>query len=99
MPIIKSAKKALRQTKRRTKKNQGKKSALKLQLTKFRKEKNAKQLGIIYSLVDKMVKNKIIHKNKAGRIKSRLAKSLKKQAIIKTPSKLKKRASKKKNQS
>lgn len=74
MPIIKGAKKALRQTKKRTAQNSKKKSILKRQLTKFTKKPSAKEIDSLYSLIDKLAKRNIIHKNKAGRIKSRLAK-------------------------
>lgn len=70
MPITKSAKKALRQTKTRTVRNQKIKQALKLALKKANKE----NLSNTFSTIDKAVKRNIIHKNRAGRLKSRLAK-------------------------
>jgi small subunit ribosomal protein S20 len=73
MPIIKSAKKALRQTKRRTLANRGKKTALHAQARAFKKQKNQKSLSTIFSLVDKLAKTGVIHKNKAARIKSQLS--------------------------
>jgi small subunit ribosomal protein S20 len=74
MPIIKSAKKALRQNKKHFVLNQKKKSVLKALVKKTSKSKAKKDLSLLYSTVDKAVKNKIIHKNKARRIKSRIAK-------------------------
>lgn len=69
MPIIKSAAKALRQTKKRTLVNQRKIAVLRLELKKLKKLKNSQQLSKVYSLVDKMVKVHTVHKNKAARIK------------------------------
>ncbi|HUW24507.1 MAG TPA: 30S ribosomal protein S20 [Patescibacteria group bacterium] len=73
MPIIKSAKKALRQTKKRTLANRSKKNLLQTQMRAFKKGKNQKSLSAIYALVDKMAKTGVIHKNKAARIKSRFS--------------------------
>jgi len=74
MPIIKSSKKALRQSKKRIILNKDKILALKLKLKKLKKQKDAKALAEIYSLADRMVKTRVIHKNKAKRIKSQTAK-------------------------
>lgn len=76
MPIIKGAKKALRQTKKRTEINKKKKVALKLAVENFKKSKTEKNLNLALQLVDKLTKTSILHKNKAARIKSRLAKML-----------------------
>ncbi len=84
MPVIKGAKKALRQSKKRTILNKGKISSLRVLLSKFKKQKDEKILSSIYSLVDKMVKNKIIHKNKAARIKGKLVKKLSKNTVKKS---------------
>lgn len=73
MPIIKSAKKALRQTKKRSVQNQKKKSDLKSAIKNFKKQKKPSDLSKIYSLADKAVKTGVIHKNKAGRIKSQMS--------------------------
>lgn len=73
MPIIKSAKKALRQTRKRTVQNKKKKIALSFILEKIKKRKEASSLNTAFSLLDKMVKSKIIHRNKASRLKSQLA--------------------------
>lgn len=84
MPIIKSAKKALRQSKRRNEQNVAYKN-------KVHKTKKTIQKGIIakeadktktdlkafYKIVDKAAKRNVIHKNKANRLKSRLAKKIK----------------------
>lgn len=81
MPIIKSAKKALRQNIRRRKRNLIKKEAYKKAVKNFRKlitDKKPKEaqelLPKVYQALDKAAKTKVIEKNKASRLKSRLAK-------------------------
>jgi small subunit ribosomal protein S20 len=73
MPIIKSAKKALRQTRKRTLANRSQKNLLQTKLGAFKKERNQKSLASLYSLVDKLTKSGIMHRNKASRLKSRLS--------------------------
>ena len=84
MPIIKSAKKALRQNIRRRKKNVKKKAELKAVIKQYKKliaagEKNkaAEFLSQVYKKLDKAAKINLIKKNKAARLKSRLSKLLK----------------------
>lgn len=76
MPIIQSAKKALRQTRRRTVLNKKKLASLSLAKKKLKKSKTAANLAFLYKIADKLVKTGIIHKNKAARIKSQAAKKL-----------------------
>jgi len=83
VPIIKSAKKALRQNIRRRKKNVKKKAELKTVIKQYKKliaagEKNkaAEFLSQVYKKLDKAAKAKLIKKNKASRLKSRLSKLL-----------------------
>lgn len=76
MPIIKSAKKALKQSRKRNKTNKQRKESLKAEIKKFKATKEPKSLNLIFSLADKAVKLGIIHKNKAKRIKSNLSKSI-----------------------
>ena len=80
MPITKSAEKALRQNIRRAKNNLTKKGAYKKLVKNYRAliaEKNvtdaAKQLSAVFQALDKAAKNKVIEKNKASRLKSRLS--------------------------
>lgn len=84
MPIKKSASKALRQTKKRGLKNRKAKERIKRLIKDFKKaiekkEKDkAKELfPKIQTILDKAAKRNIIKKNKAARLKSRLAKRLK----------------------
>jgi len=83
MPIIKSAKKALRQNIRRRKTNVKRKTELKSVIKQFKKlviegkkEEAQKYLSQVYKKLDKSAKINLIKKNKASRIKSRLSKKL-----------------------
>ena len=84
MPIIKSAKKALKQSKKRYAENLVYKTKVKKTKKGIEKKvlakdtEGAKQdLKAYYKAVDKAAKKNILHKNKAARLKSRLAKKLK----------------------
>lgn len=81
MPITSSAKKALRQNWTRRARNIKKKDAYKKAVTGYRKLAAAKQneegtaaLRTAYKALDKAAKAGVIKKNKANRLKSRLAK-------------------------
>lgn len=81
MPNTTSAKKALRQNKRKNAQNILKKTAYKTAIKQYKKlldEKKIKeanaQLVAVYKALDKAAKTKVIEKNKASRLKSRLAK-------------------------
>jgi small subunit ribosomal protein S20 len=83
MPIIKSAKKALRQNIKRRKTNKLCKQKIKSMLKDARTltgEKNgqaaAKNLPAIYKAIDKAAKSGVIKKNTAARKKSRITKFL-----------------------
>jgi small subunit ribosomal protein S20 len=80
MPITKSAKKALRQNKTRKARNVVRKDAYKSQVTGYRKliatksmDEAAKALPFVFKALDKAAKSKVIEKNKASRLKSRLS--------------------------
>ncbi|MGA1843752.1 MAG: 30S ribosomal protein S20 [bacterium] len=79
----KSAKKAIRQTKRKTIVNRKKKGILKSHIKKVLlsvaekdAEKAAYALNEAVSVIDKMAATGLIHKNNAARKKSRLAKRI-----------------------
>jgi len=78
---IKSAKKALRQTKRRAERNKALKVKLKKEIKELLKKGDAgvelKNLSQVESTIDKAAKRRIIHKNRAAKMKSRLRKSVK----------------------
>lgn len=84
MPKIKSAKKALRQNLRRRSANSAKKHSLEKTIKQYQKllvsgntEEAKKQLRLVYQKLDKSAKTKIIKKNTASRLKSRLTRKLK----------------------
>ena len=74
MPITSSAKKALKQSKVKHARNILKKKDLK---DVVKKTTSVKDLPKAQSTIDKIAKTGYIHKNKAARLKSRLAKRLK----------------------
>lgn len=76
MPNIKSAKKKARQDKKRTVRNQSYIASIKNAIKSLIKadKKDEKGLKKTYALIDKAAKRKIIHKNKASRLKSRVSK-------------------------
>jgi len=87
MPITKSARKALRKSKRLYAVNQKKKTELKTAIKLFQKLveqnklKGAKaQLKTVYQKLDKAAKTNLIKKNKANRLKSRLTVHLNKKS-------------------
>ncbi len=82
MPVIKGAKKKLRQDKKRTLRNKKLRDAYKGALKKVKKVSSEKNIIAAVSIVDKAVKNHLIHKNKAARIKSRLSKLLPKSKSV-----------------
>ncbi len=80
MPVLKHAKKKLRQDKQRTLQNKKVKDLYKKLVKKAREVKSEKAITVAFSSVDKAVKNNIIHKNKGARLKSSLAKITSKSA-------------------
>ena|SRR5437660_412081 len=100
MPLIKSAKKKLRQDKKRTKRNKSTKDFFKEVLKNARKDPTTESLRLAVKITDKSVKKNLIHKNKAARIKSALSKLLSAEPKAtpvkakKTPVKPKKKAKK-----
>ena len=75
--MLKSAIKKLKQDKKRTKVNKVYRENLRQAVKQARKEKTAKAVRLAYSALDKAAKQKVIHKNKAARLKSRLMKLIK----------------------
>lgn len=78
MPVTYSAKKALRRDQRRAKTNLKIKRRYKEALKRAKKLGSKKALQEAGSLIDRAAKKKVIHKNQAARLKSRLVKFLKK---------------------
>ncbi len=73
MPIIQSAKKKLRQDKKRKMVNNRYNRAIDTALNQLKKAKDKKKIPALirkaYSVIDKAAKKKVIHKNKANRLK------------------------------
>ena len=74
MPIIASAQKKMRQDKKREARNTTTIKVFKDALKKMRGSKSPTKLQQAYAALDTAVKKKVIHSNKAARLKSRLAK-------------------------
>jgi ribosomal protein S20 len=87
MPVIKSAKKKLRQDIKREKINDFLRKTLKTAIKEAQKGKTAEKIKKAVVLTDKAVKKNLIHKNKAARIKSSLSKLTKPVVKAKTAEK------------
>jgi small subunit ribosomal protein S20 len=85
-----SAKKRARSSAVKRKRNRARKTAMKVAIKKLRMNKDAKsaseQLKNLTSLLDKLAKSKIIHKNKAANLKSKLARYVNKLSLATTSS-------------
>lgn len=77
MPVLPSAKKALRRDQRRESINKPVRSRMKKALRQAREKPTKKNSDAAYSAVDRAAKKGVIHSNKAARIKSRLQKFIK----------------------
>ena len=91
MPTIRSAKKRLRQNKKRGLRNKSVKSYLKTITKKVRNAKEKKEatnlLKVAYKAYDMAVSKGVIHKNNAARHKSRLTKFINKKFSVSEKSK------------
>jgi len=98
MPILKHAKKKLRQDKKRTLLNKKVKEAYKKLVKKAKADKTQKALSAAFSSVDKASKKNIIPKNRAARMKASLAKIVEGKKTVSTaaPAKKTKKAVQKK---
>ena len=76
MPNIKAAEKWMRQTEKRTTQNKDVKTRLKTVFKKAVTTQDAEMAKSVESQFDKAAKTGVIHKNKAARKKSRLAKAM-----------------------
>lgn len=94
MPVIKSAKKKLKQDRKREKLNSKVKESYRTAVKEAQKGKSFEKVKLAVKLVDKASKKGIIHKNKAARIKSRLSKIAKPTATKKVVKKEVKKTSK-----
>lgn len=74
MPVTKQARKKLRKDRKREKKNQEVKAVFKKAVKDTKKNPSVKKISVAFKIIDKATKKGLIHKNKASRIKSRMAK-------------------------
>jgi small subunit ribosomal protein S20 len=81
LPNIKAAEKWVRQSSKRTVANKDRKTRLKTIFKKALTERDPEFAKTVESQFDKAAKSGVIHKNKAARKKSRLAKALAKTAV------------------
>lgn len=84
MPVLESSKRALRTAQQRAAVNILVRRHYKEILKEASKEPTKENLKKAYSAIDKAAKDNVIHKNKAARLKSRLAKLLNKKAPVET---------------
>jgi small subunit ribosomal protein S20 len=76
MPVTKTAKRALRGSKNKTAVNKIIVGSLEVAVRLARKSKSPEKIIKAVSLADRAVKKRVIHRNKAARIKSQLSKLL-----------------------
>lgn len=76
MPVTKTAKRALRSSKRKAEVNSILRTDMLAAMRVAKRDKKTSDVVKAMSLADRAAKNKIIHKNKANRIKSSLSKLL-----------------------
>ncbi len=76
MPVTKTAKRALRSSKRKEEVNKLIRTNLDIAVRQAKRDKTKKKIITAISLTDRAAKKKIIHRNKAARIKSTLSKLL-----------------------
>jgi small subunit ribosomal protein S20 len=74
MPVTKTAKRALRSSKNKEVVNNKIISRLEIAIRTAKKSTKKKDIAVAISLSDRAAKKKIIHKNKASRLKSQLSK-------------------------
>jgi small subunit ribosomal protein S20 len=96
MPVIKSAKKKLRQDTKRKKINDVLRKTLKNAIKEAAKSKTSEKIRKAVQTVDKAAKKGLIHKNKAARLKSGLSKLTKRTPAPKTKTPKKKSVKSKK---
>lgn len=87
MPVTKTAKRALRGSKNKEVVNKLILAKLEVAVRKAKNSKTVESIVKAISLSDRAAKNKVIHKNKAARIKSQLNKLVSSKAQPKTATK------------
>lgn len=76
MPVLKHAKKKLRQDKKRTLRNKTIRNLYKKLIKKAEATKTAEAVSAAFQQIDKAAKENIIHTNKAARLKSSLSRAI-----------------------
>lgn len=66
----------MRQDAWRTRKNASQKKSLRLAIKNLKANRDKKSLPKVTALIDKAAKSRIIHKNKAARLKSRINRAI-----------------------
>lgn len=74
MPVIENARRALRGSERKRVMNDLTRTKFEVAIRAAKKTKSKQTISEAFSQVDKAAKKNVIHKNRAARIKSRLAK-------------------------
>lgn len=87
MPNIKAAEKWSRQSEKRTTRNRDAKSRLKTMYKKAVADGDSDTAKTVEGAYDKAASKGIVHRNKAARKKSRLAKAMRKAAAVTKPAK------------
>ncbi len=82
MPILKHAKKKLKQDKKRTLRNKKIKDTFKSLVKKAKVEKAPEAVSKAFSALDKAAKKNILDKNKVARMKSALTKHVASDAVV-----------------
>ena len=80
MPITKTAKRALRSSKKKELENKTFTARMEVAIRKAKNKQTKETVKKAISLTDRAVKKNLIHKNKAARIKTRLSTLIKKPA-------------------
>ena len=91
MPVTKTAKRALRSSKRKEANNKKISAQFDIALRIAKSTKSAEKKNKAISLAARSAKKNIIHKNKAARIISTLSKLLPKKSVVKTKPKTQKK--------
>jgi len=76
MPVTKTAKRALRSSQRKEAHNKKTFSEIDMAVRKAKRDKKPESLSLVFSLVDRAAKLKIMHHKKADRIKARITKRI-----------------------
>jgi small subunit ribosomal protein S20 len=76
MPILKNAKKALRSSKRKAIVNGRVRSGMKTAIMTAQTSVSQESVSAAFSRIDRAVKHNLLHKNKAARLKSQVARTL-----------------------